>query len=159
MLEIERKFLVENEDFKKEASGSQFIRQAFISKHPARTVRVRQYGEAAFITIKGLSTSDGTTRMEWEKEITLEEAQQLFALCEPGEIIKRRYLVPFQGFTFEVDEFMGANQGLLLAEIELTSAQQSFPIPAWLGKEVTGDVRFYNSQLSKRSFSDFRHEM
>ncbi|GGE38589.1 CYTH domain-containing protein [Psychroflexus planctonicus] len=159
MQEIERKFLVNNLDFKKEASSSNTIRQAFISRHPERTVRVRQYGNRAFLTIKGKSSEDGTTRMEWEKEITIAEAKQLFAVCEDGEIHKERYLVQLEDFTFEVDEFFGENKGLIIAEIELSSANQAFPKPAWLGKEVTGDVRFYNSQLSKNPFSGFSDEI
>ncbi|GGE03357.1 CYTH domain-containing protein [Psychroflexus salis] len=159
MQEIERKFLVKNHDFKNEATSSSIIRQAFISRHPERTVRVRQYGDKGFLTIKGKSSADGTTRMEWEKEIPLNEAKQLFDLCEPGEIYKERYLVQLKGFTFEIDEFFGENQGLIIAEIELHSANQVFLKPAWLGKEVTGDVRFYNSQLSKNPFSNFKHNI
>lgn len=159
MQEIERKFLVQNMDFKKQASTSQTIRQAFISRNPERTVRVRQYGEKAFLTIKGKSSADGTTRMEWEKEISLDDAKQLFALCEEGEIYKKRYLVEYKNFTFEVDEFFGDSQGLVIAEIELHSADQEFQKPSWLGKEVTGDARFYNSQLSKRGFVHFKTEL
>ena len=159
MQEIERKFLVKNHDFKNEATSSSIIRQAFISRHPERTVRVRQYGDKGFLTIKGKSSADGTTRMEWEKEIPLNEAKQLFDLCESGEIYKERYLVQLKGFTFEIDEFFGENQGLIIAEIELHSANQVFLKPAWLGKEVTGDVRFYNSQLSKNPFFNFKHNI
>ncbi len=155
MQEIERKFLVKNLDFKKQAASSNIIRQAFISRNPERTARVRQYGEKAFLTIKGKSSEDGTTRMEWETEISIKEAEQLFSICEAGEISKKRYLVKIEEFTFEVDEFFGENQGLIMAEIELNSANQEFPKPSWLGKEVTGDVRFYNSQLSKNPFSEF----
>jgi len=156
MQEIERKFLVKNLDFKKEASSSNTIRQAFISRDPERTVRVRQYGDKGFLTIKGKSSEDGTTRTEWEKEISIADASQLFDLCQPGEIQKERHLVHLENLTFEVDEFFGENHGLIIAEIELDSANQSFPKPTWLGKEVTGDVRFYNSQLSKNPFSGLR---
>lgn len=159
MQEIERKFLVKNLNFKKEATSSNTIRQAFISRHPERTVRVRQYGEKAFLTIKGNSSEDGTTRTEWEQEISIQDAMQLFDLCESGEIHKERYLVQLEDFTFEVDEFFGENQGLIIAEIELNSANQAFPKPNWLGKEVTGDVRFYNSQLSKNPFSSFKEDI
>lgn len=156
MIEIERKFLVKNNSFKKEAESHCIIRQAFISNHPERTVRIRQYGEVGYITIKGKSSKDGTSRMEWEKEIPIIEAQELFKLCMPTEIYKKRYLVPNQNFTFEVDEFFGKNEGLILAEIELSSPNQNFPKPEWLGKEVTGDVRFYNSQLSQNPYCNFK---
>lgn len=159
MLEIERKFLVKNVAFKGQAISVNIVKQAFISKNPERTVRVRRYGDKGFLTIKGKSSADGTTRMEWEKEISIEEAQDLFKLCEAGEILKKRYIVPFKGFIFEVDEFFGKNEGLLLAEIELNAAQQAFEKPDWLGKEVTGDIRFYNSQLSKNSFNNFKDNL
>lgn len=159
MLEIERKFLVKNHSFKEEATSSNWLRQAFICKHPSRTVRIRQYGSQAFLTIKGKSSEDGTTRTEWEVEISTDEAEELFALCEPGEINKKRYIVPHHNFTFEVDEFFGENEGLVLAEIELTGADEAFQTPAWLGKEVTGDARFYNSQLSQNPFKNFKDKV
>ena len=116
-------------------------------------MRVRITGDEAFLTIKGASDAGGTTRFEWEKAIALNEAQELFKLCEPGSIHKTRYYVKADAHTYEVDEFYGDNEGLILAEIELENADQHFIKPDWLGEEVTGDNRYYNSQLSKNPFT------
>lgn len=148
MHEIERKFLVIGE-FKHVAVTSFRIIQGYLSSVPERTVRVRITDEKGFITVKGISNASGTTRYEWEKEIPVSEARELLNLCEPGIIDKTRYLVKAEPYTYEVDEFHGENEGLILAEIELPSEDAVFTKPDWLGKEVTGDVRYYNSMLNK----------
>ena len=155
MLEIERKFLVKNTGFKTEAFSQSEIKQGYLSSNPARAVRVRITGDQAFLTIKGASDAGGTTRFEWEKEIAPEDAQELFKLCEPGSIHKTRYYVKAGKHTYEVDEFYGDNEGLVLAEIELETADQHFDKPDWLGEEVTGDNRYYNSQLSKNPYTSW----
>lgn len=150
--EIERKFLVAGE-FRQEATGSCRLVQGYISADPDRTVRVRVKGDKGFLTIKGRSSEDGLSRYEWEKEIPVSEALELMNLCESGVIDKTRYLVPVGDHTYEVDVFHGANEGLVLAEIELTDEQEVFEKPSWLGEEVTGDPRYYNSMLSLHPFS------
>ena len=152
MLEIERKFLVKNDAFKSEAFLENEIKQGYLNSNPERAVRVRIKDDSGFLTIKGKSDDTGTTRFEWEKEISREEAEALLKLCEPGVISKVRFLVKAGQHTFEIDEFFEDNQGLLLAEIELQSATEDFNKPDWLGEEVTGDPRYYNSQLSKNPF-------
>jgi len=150
--EIERKFLVKNDDFIKQSTKKQVIKQGFLSTDKKRTVRVRIKDDKGFLTIKGISNDSGTTRMEWEKEIPLPEAEQLLKICKKPIIIKTRYLVPFNGNIFEVDVFKKKNKGLVLAEVELQSEDQNFKKPNWLGKEVTGDKRYYNSVLQKHPF-------
>ena len=127
--------------------------QGYICSDPDKTVRVRVRGDKGFLTIKGRSSEDGLSRYEWEKEIPVSEAFELMALCGSGVIDKTRYLVPFGKHTYEVDVFHGANEGLVLAEIELSDEQEAFEKPSWLGEEVTGDVRYYNSMLSLHPFS------
>lgn len=148
-LEIERKFLV-NGDFKREAYHSTRVTQGYLSSVPERTVRVRVKGDKGYITVKGKGNASGASRYEWEKEIPLDEATALLQLCEPGIIDKTRYLVRVGKHIFEVDEFHGPNEGLLLAEIELNDENEPFEKPAWLGKEVTGNPKYYNSALSKK---------
>ncbi|MEA5006660.1 MAG: CYTH domain-containing protein [Rikenellaceae bacterium] len=150
--EIERKFLVKG-DFKNLAVKSTRIIQGYLSSIPERTVRVRVKGDKGFITIKGIGSSSGASRFEWEKEITTTEANELLALCEPGVIDKTRFLVKAGPHTFEVDEFYGENEGLTVAEVELSSEEESFERPDWLGKEVTGDSRYYNSMLMKNPYT------
>lgn len=150
--EIERKFLVSGE-FRQDSPESYRIMQGYICSDPDRTVRVRVRGDKGFLTIKGRSSEDGLSRYEWEKEIPVSEAFELMALCASGVIDKTRYLVPFGKHTYEVDVFHGANEGLVLAEIELSDEQEAFEKPSWLGEEVTGDVRYYNSMLSLHPFS------
>ena len=150
--EIERKFLVK-EGFKQYAFTHTRITQGYLSSVPERIVRVRINGEKGFITIKGISNLSGMSRYEWEKEIPVNEARELLTLCEPGIIDKTRYLVQVGKFTYEVDEFYGENEGLVIAEIELSSEEELFDIPIWLGKEVTGDRRYFNSKLAKKPFS------
>ena len=152
MLEIERKFLVKTDAFKAEAFRKHGIKQGYLNSNPERAVRVRIKDDTGFLTIKGKSDDTGTTRFEWEKEISREEAEALLKLCEPGVISKVRFLVKAGKHTYEVDEFFEENQGLFLAEIELQSATEDFNKPDWLGEEVTGDPRYYNSQLSKNPF-------
>ena len=150
--EIERKFLVKG-DFSGEVYQSQRIVQGYICSSPERSVRVRIRGDKGYLTIKGASDADGMSRYEFEKAITPEEAGQLLKLCEPGTIDKVRNLVKAGAHTFEVDVFHGENEGLVMAEIELTDASEEFIHPDWLGEEVTGDRRYYNSMLSKQPYS------
>ena len=152
MQEIERKFLVLSEDYKKQAVAEFRIAQGYLNTHPDRTVRVRIKGEKAYITIKGIGNQSGTTRFEWEKEIEVNEARELLALCEEGMIDKIRYEVPVNEFTYEVDEFKGDNEGLVIAEIELSDEHQKFPKPEWLGQEVTGKNKYYNAYLNQKPF-------
>ncbi len=155
MLEIERKFLVNSEAFKPEAYRQTRIVQGFLNTHPERTVRVRIKGNRGFLTVKGISNKAGTTRTEWETEIKLLDAEALLLLCEPTIIDKTRYEVKVGIHIFEVDVFSGENEGLIVAEVELNSENEDFLMPLWLGKEVTGDVKYYNSQLSKNPFKNW----
>ncbi|GAA4305172.1 CYTH domain-containing protein [Aestuariibaculum suncheonense] len=152
MIEIERKFLVKSTAFKAEAFKQTRIVQGFLNTDKARTVRVRLKGEQGFITVKGPSSSDGLERFEWEKEITALEAEALFKICEEGVIDKTRYEVKAGKHTFEIDEFYGDNDGLIVAEVELETKEDQFIKPEWLGTEVTGEIKYYNSQLSKHPF-------
>lgn len=151
-IEIERKFLV-IEDFKSYAYSSLRISQGYLSSVPERTVRVRIKGDRGYLTIKGKSNETGTSRYEWEKEIPLVEASELLKLCESGVIDKVRYYIKADNLVFEVDEFLGDNEGLTIAEIELPSESTPFAKPNWLGQEVTGDIRYYNSYLSTHPYS------
>ncbi len=151
--EIERKFLVKSDAFKANVSKETRITQGYLSSIPERTVRVRVKGSKGFITIKGIGSASGASRYEWEKEIPVEEVKELLTICEPGVIDKTRYEVKNGPFKFEVDEFYGENQGLTVAEIELSSEDDSFEKPEWLGEEVTGDVKYYNSMLMKTPFT------
>lgn len=155
MIEIERKFLVKTNAYKDEAFSKNRIVQGFLNSNAKRTVRIRIKGDKGFLTIKGLSNSSGTSRFEWEKEIPLPEAEQLLPLCEKGIINKTRYYVTVGEHTFEVDDFHDENQGLVVAEIELSKEKDAFQKPEWLGKEVTGEVRYYNSQLAKNPFKEW----
>lgn len=150
-IEIERKFLV-NGEFKSFVTKSYRITQGYLCADSVRTVRVRTKGEKGYLTIKGATNENGFSRFEWEKEIPLNDALQLLELCEAGVIDKTRYEVPFDGKTFEVDEFYGESEGLIIAELELESENESFSKPHWLGKEVTGDKKYYNSYISKHPF-------
>lgn len=155
MLEIERKFLIKSEQYKKEAFKKIRIKQGFLSTDPERTVRLRITGDSAFLTIKGKSKENGLSRFEWEKEIDKVEAEELFKLCKPGIIDKTRYFIKTGNFIYEVDEFYGENQGLVVAEIELNNENDIFNKPAWLGEEITGDIKYYNSQLSKHPYKNW----
>jgi len=156
MLEIERKFLVNSEAFQQEAFKKTRIVQGFLNTHPERTVRVRIKGNQGFLTVKGISNKAGTIRTEWETEISVVDAEALLLLCEPGIIDKTRYEVIAGNHTFEVDVFSGENEGLIVAEVELNSESEEFLKPLWLGKEVTGDLRYYNSQLSQNPFKNWK---
>jgi adenylate cyclase len=152
MIEIERKFLVTSDAFLKQFKTQNRIVQGYLSSVPERTVRIRIKGEKGFITIKGKTNESGLSRMEWEKEINVKEAEQLLQICESGVIDKIRYEVQLGNHVIEVDVFEGANKGLIVAEIELQSENEFFEKPDWLGKEVTGDVKYYNAYLSKNPY-------
>jgi len=152
--EIEKKFLVKG-DFKSEVEKSTRIIQGYLCSVPERTVRVRTKGDKGFLTVKGIGNESGASRYEWEQETSVEDAKHLLAICEPGVIDKTRYLVSSGNHTFEVDEFYGDNDGLTVAEVELDSEDEEFVKPAWLGKEVTGDVKYYNSMLMKNPFKNW----
>jgi adenylate cyclase len=153
-LEIERKFLIKNLDFKTESFEKKYLKQGYLNADKNRTVRIRIADEKAFITIKGKSNKAGTTRFEWEKEIPFSEAEELLLLCEPCIIEKHRYLIKKGTHTFEVDVFLGDNQGLIVAEVELNSENETFEKPTWLGNEVTGELKYYNSS-SKLPFKNW----
>lgn len=153
-IEIERKFLVRG-DYKSMAASYSRIVQGYICSQRGRTVRVRLRDERGYLTIKGPSTGGGLSRYEFEKEITVDEALSLLRLCEPGIIDKVRWLVPFGGHTFEVDEFFGENEGLTVAEVELTEESEAYEKPPFLGQEVTGDRRYYNSCLRLHPFKEW----
>ncbi len=153
--EIERKFLVTGE-YKSQAYAQSRIVQGYISSARGRTVRVRIRGGKGYLTIKGASNASGTSRYEWEKEIPLNEAEDLLKICEPGVIDKTRYLVRSGTHVFEIDEFYGENEGLIVAEVELNSEDEPFVKPDFIGQEVTGDVRYYNSQLMKHPFNAWK---
>ncbi len=153
--EIERKFLVKG-DFKKFITSSSNISQGYLSTDPERTVRIRIKEDQGFITIKGASNDSGLSRFEWEKEISSKEAMEILRLAEPGNIEKIRSIIPANdGLNFEVDEFLGDNKGLILAEIELPTEETTFDKPHWLGVEVTGDIKYYNSYLSKNPYKSW----
>lgn len=150
LTEIERKFLVTG-DFRPFATSSTHIAQGYIASGNGRTVRVRIRGDKGYLTIKGPSDRAGLARFEWEKEITLAEATALMTICEPGIVEKTRWLVPAGDgrHTWEVDVFEGENEGLIMAEIELESEDDTFEKPAFIGREVTGDRRYYNSHMRR----------
>lgn len=147
-MEIEHKYLVSG-PYKHLATEVHHIIQGYLSDSPERTVRIRLRDDRAFITIKGKSSASGLSRYEWEKEIPADEARQLLALCLPGTIDKHRYLVPYAGRTWEVDEFHGHLEGLTLAELEVETEAATFALPDFIGQEVTGAPRYYNSQLRR----------
>lgn len=151
-LEIERKFLVLDDSYKHEAFASSHIRQGYICSERGRTVRIRIRDKQAYITIKGPSLDGGLSRYEFEQEIPLADAEKLMTLCDPGIIDKTRWLVKSDEHTFEVDEFHGDNDGLVVAEVELRHVSESPVIPSFIGKEVTGDRRYYNSQLRRNPY-------
>ena len=149
-LEIERKFLVKGSEWRASRQGN-FIRQGYLCMVPERSVRVRLSHNQAFLTIKG--ASEGAQRLEFEYPIPCEDARQLLALCEAGVIEKTRYKIDFAGQTWDVDEFHGLNNGLVLAEIELESEKVTVELPSWVGEEVTGDCRYFNLYLARNPFS------
>ena len=155
MIEIERKFLVKTNSFKTEAYNQYHIKQGFLNSNPERTVRVRLKKNKGVLTVKGKSTTDGLSRFEWEKDISKIDAEALLQLCEKGIIDKIRYEIKAGNHTFEVDEFFGDNEGLIVAEIELNFETETFDKPDWLGDEVTGDIKYYNSNLSNLPYKNW----
>lgn len=158
MQEIERKFLVKSDAFKAEAFKQTRITQGYLSSVPERTVRIRVKGDKGYITIKGIGNDSGASRFEWEKEISATEVMDLMKIAEAGVIDKTRYQVQKGNHIYEVDEFYGENEGLVVAEIELQNEDDDFEKPDWLGEEVTGDKRYYNSMLMKNPFSKWSKE-
>jgi CYTH domain-containing protein len=155
-VEIERKFLPASDQWRSLAKGIHYC-QGYLNRHRERTVRVRTIGERGFLTVKGASR--GATRMEFEYEIPVEDARVMLAeLCEKPLIEKKRYRIDHAGHTWEVDEFFGENQGLVVAEIELEREDQPFAKPAWIGKEVTGDPRYFNSSLIANPYRNWTKE-
>lgn len=154
--EIERKFLVLNDSYKRESFSHSHIQQGYITSERGRTVRIRIRDEKAYITIKGPSVNGGLSRYEFEQEIPKDDAHQLMMLCEPGIIDKIRWLVRSGDHTFEVDEFFGDNEGLVMAEVELQSEDDVVQIPDFIGDEVTGDRRYYNSQLRQHPYKEWQ---
>lgn len=151
-LEIERKFLVSGE-FRSLTAMATNIEQGYISSSPGRTVRIRISDDRGFLTIKGKSSQSGISRYEWEKEIPLNEARELLLLCGHDIIKKTRYIVHCGNHIIEVDEFHGSNEGLIVAEVELSEENEVFEKPSWLGEEVTGDPRYYNATLSVKPYN------
>lgn len=151
--EIERKFLLKNANWRKLVNEKTLIRQGYLNSDAERTVRVRVRDRTAFLTIKG--KTQNTTRQEFEYEIPIDDADSLLKLCEPPLIEKTRFIVKYQGKTWEIDEFEGENRGLTVAEIELSSEDESFDLPDWIGKEVSHDRRYFNSSLIKKPFSSW----
>ena len=154
-IEIERKFLVKDNSFKEEAYQHNYIKQGFLNSDKERVVRVRIKDDKGYLTVKGKSNTSGTSRFEWEKEISKAEANDLMNLCEKGIIEKYRYLVKSGNHVFEVDDFLGDNLGLVIAEVELSSENENYISPIWLGEEVTGKTAYYNSNLSKKPYSEW----
>lgn len=153
MIEIERKFRVKSTTFLDNIKTRFKITQGYLNSDKNRTVRVRTKDSQGFITVKGVSSANGLSRFEWEKEISSTDAARLLELCEGFVIDKTRYLVPFGEVVFEVDVFEGVNQGLVIAEVELQSEGHIFEKPDWLGEELTGDKRYYNAYLSVHPFT------
>lgn len=156
--EIERKFLVTDDSYRRLARAKSRIEQGYICSARGKTVRVRIRDNKGYLTIKGPSNAAGTSRYEWEREIPLADAEELMKLCEPGRIEKYRYLADYAGHVFEVDEFHGENEGLVIAEVELCSETESVELPAFIGKEVTGQTRYYNSFLMKQPYTTWKDE-
>ncbi len=152
MIEIERKFLVNSNRYREQASRKSLIIQGYLNSDPQRTVRVRLKDQIGYITVKGKSSDSGLSRFEWEKEISKQEAETLLKLCEKTIVSKTRFEVSVANHLFEVDVFTGPNKGLVIAEVELSFEDEEFSKPDWLGREVTGEKRYYNSSLSKQPF-------
>ena len=154
-IEIERKFLVKNNDFKKMCYDKKHITQGYLNSNKKRVVRIRIIDDLAFLTIKGVSDASGTTRFEWEKEIDLKDAKELMMLCENGIIEKHRYYHKLGNHIIEIDEFLGKNKGLIIAEIELRDKNEPFVKPDYFGTEVTNNSKYYNSNLSLNPFKNW----
>jgi CYTH domain-containing protein len=156
-IEIERKFLLKADDWRKLAQGVHY-RQGYLCNEKGKYVRVRIAGDKAFITIKG--ASQYISRVEFEYSIPVEDADYMLQnLCEPPLIDKYRYRIPYQGFVWEVDEFFGDNEGLILAEVELQSEEQEVPLPVWIGSEVTADERYYNANLIRNPYKNWKNSL
>jgi adenylate cyclase len=155
MIEIERKFLVKSEEYKNSSFEKNEIAQGYLNSNPDRTVRVRIKGNKGYLTIKGKGNETGMSRLEWEKEIPVDEARTLMNICESGVITKIRYEIKFGNHVYEVDEFFGENEGLVIAEIELESEDETFEKPDWLGEEVTNNEKYYNSYLSNYPYKNW----
>ena len=155
MIEIERKYLISSLDFKKVAFAQNHIAQGYLNSNPERTVRIRIKGKKGYLTIKGIGSESGASRLEWEQEIPVEDAVRLLEICENGVIEKTRYEVKSGKHIIEIDEFHGENKGLYIAEIELENENESIEKPVWLGKEVTGEKRYYNSYISLNPFKNW----
>ncbi len=152
-IEIEKKFLVKNSEWRKNSDGILF-RQGYLSTVKERTVRVRTINDKGFLTIKGINI--GATRAEYEYEISVSDANEMLdSLCEKPIIEKKRHKIEFRNLIWEVDEFFGENKGLIIAEVELGSEDQEIHFPDWIGKEVTGDARYFNSNLIKNPFKNW----
>ncbi len=151
--EIERKFLITSDGYKDNISSKRDVIQGYLSTDPSRTVRLRVSGGKGYLTIKSGTSKNGLCRLEWEKELPIEEAVELIRLCLPNKIEKTRYNVNYKGRVFEVDIFKGINDGLKIAEIELHGEADAFEKPKWLGEEVTGIKKYYNSQLCQKPFT------
>ena len=156
-IEIERKFLVIGE-YKHLAYNVTPIKQGYFATEPGKTVRIRIRGEKAYLTIKGTTDSTGLSRYEFETEIPLDDAEQMLKLCKPGAVIKDRYLVKSGDHIVEVDEFHGDNEGLTIAEIELNAPDEEYEAPDFLGREVTGDPRYYSKYLLTRPYKLWKNE-
>lgn len=156
MQEIERKFLVNSDAYKTLASKKYRIVQAFLNSDPERVVRVRLKGDKGYLTIKGKADVSGLSRFEWETEISPQDVENLLKICEKGIIDKIRYEVEVEGKTFEVDEFFGDNEGLVIAEVELNSELETFKRPTWLAEEVTGLPQYYNSNLISNPYKNWK---
>jgi len=156
MIEIERKFLVLSDAFKAEAFKKTRLVQGYLNSDKQRAVRVRIKGEWGFLTVKGPSSKNGLSRYEWEKKIKTQDAKELLNICESGIIDKIRYEVKLKNHIFEIDEFFGENEGLVVAEVELNHENEIFERPNWLGAEVTGNPKYYNAQLSKKPFKTWK---
>ena len=154
-VEIERKFLVEGTEYRRMAYSSDRIVQGYICRQDGNSVRVRIRDGRGYLTIKGPSLDGGLSRYEWEREISLSEAEDLLLLCRDAKIDKRRYLVKCGNHTYEVDEFYGDNEGLVVAEIELSDKDEPFERPSFLGREVTGEARYYNGHLTRFPYKDW----
>ena len=156
-VEIERKYLVKGDDWKKQGKG-QLYQQGYLSSHPDRTVRVRTAGERGYLTIKGRTS--GASRAEYEYPIPYSDAQAMLdQLCEKPIIKKIRHRIVYEGLVWEVDEFQGENVGLVVAEVELTDEQQRLTLPAWIDREVTEDAKYYNANLIKHPFSQWNKSL
>ena len=151
-MEIERKFLVKNNAFVDKAFKRCHIIQGYICSDAERSVRVRIREDDAFLTIKSASNERGWSRYEFEQPLKMNDAEELLKLCLPRLIDKVRYYIKFSSHTWEVDVFHGENEGLIIAEIELTSEDEQFELPEWVGREVSGDPKYYNMMLAKQPF-------